>query len=300
MPDTTLPLEFPMRSKAHINGHPLHPILVAFPIAFLTGAFVADAVGLLAGWPSLWTTGAYLNAAGLFTGLVAAVPGLIDYLKVVPPDSSAKRRATWHLAVNVTALGAYGLAWAFRDLATLTPNGATVALEGLGLALMTGGGYLGGTLVYRNQIGVDHRYAEAGKWHEETVEPRPGEPLVVAHVNELKVNQMKLLHVGERRIVLARTEEGYAAFDDRCTHRGGSLADGVLACGTVACPWHGSQFNVQTGQVKAGPAEQPISTYRIEQEGDQIRLILPSETARPPGVGVPGRTTPRQGVGPKS
>jgi nitrite reductase/ring-hydroxylating ferredoxin subunit len=88
---------------------------------------------------------------------------------------------------------------------------------------------------------------------------------------------MKLLHVRGRRIVLARTAEGYAAVDDRCTHRGGSLADGVLACGVVTCPWHGSQFDVHTGEVKAGPAEQPIRTYRVEEADGQVRLVIPPE-----------------------
>ena len=75
---------------------------------------------------------------------------------------------------------------------------------------------MGGTLVNRNQIGVDHRYASAGKWKEERIEPRANAPMVVAKANELEVDQMKLLHVGERRIVVARTAQGYVAFDDRC------------------------------------------------------------------------------------
>src|SRR5262249_37928684 len=88
----------------------------------------------------------------------------------------------------------------------------------------------------------------------------------------LKVNQMKLLRVGGRRVVLARTEQGYTAFDDHCTHRGGSLAGGVMACDTVTCPWHGSQFDVRTGAVKSGPAEEPIGVYSVEQVGDGVRL----------------------------
>jgi nitrite reductase/ring-hydroxylating ferredoxin subunit len=90
---------------------------------------------------------------------------------------------------------------------------------------------------------------------------------------------MKLLLVGDRRIVLARTEQGYRAFQDACTHKGGSLADGALICGTVQCPWHGSQFDVTTGEVKAGPAEQPIETYPVTPEGGRILLRLSPELA---------------------
>jgi len=266
-----------MRSTAHIKGHPIHPMLIAFPIAFGVGAPVFDLVGVLADWPSVWTTGAYLAGAAVVAGLVAGVPGFIDYLYTVPPDSSGKKRATWHLAVNVTALGLIALGWAFRDLGTLRPGIGTIVLELGGLGLMTAGGWLGGTLAYRNQIGVDHRSAGAGKWKEQTVEGEPGKEVDVAAADELKVGQMKLIHANGRRVVLGRTETGYVAHDDHCTHKGGSLADGVLACGVVTCPWHGSQFDVRTGEVQSGPAEKPIRTYRVEERGGRVLLVLPAE-----------------------
>ncbi len=261
-----------MRSRAQVKGHPLHPILIAFPVAFTVGALVLDFAGRLAAWPTGWTVGAYLSAGAVPTGLVAAVPGLIDYLTIVPPASSAKRRGTWHMVVNVAALTAFALGWLFRDRATLEPGAVTLLLEAAGVGLITCGGWLGGTLVYRNQIGVDHRYANAGKWHEETVSAQPGAAVVAAWADELKPGQMKLLHVAGRRIVLARVEDGHCAFDDHCTHRGGPLADGVLACGVVTCPWHGSQFDVRTGAVKAGPTTEPIRTYPVEVAGDEVRV----------------------------
>jgi nitrite reductase/ring-hydroxylating ferredoxin subunit len=100
---------------------------------------------------------------------------------------------------------------------------------------------------------------------------------VVAEADELEVDQMKLIRVDGRRIVLARTEEGYVAFDDRCTHRGGSLAGGLISCGTVHCPWHGSQFDVRSGAVCAGPAEDPITTYAVREEDGRVRLVLRHE-----------------------
>ncbi|HEY1381813.1 MAG TPA: DUF2231 domain-containing protein [Gemmataceae bacterium] len=265
-----------MRSRAHFKGHPLHPLLIVFPAAFTVAAPVADVLGLIGDWPSVWTTAAYLSAAAVVTGLIAGVPGFIDYLFVVPPDSSGKRRATQHMIVNLTALAAIAVGWVFRDGSSLRPGAGTLVLELAGLALISYGGWLGGTLVYRNQIGVDHRYAGAGKWKEQDVTGRPGDLVVVARTDELKANQMKLLHAG-RRIVLARTESGYCAFDDHCTHRGGPLADGVLACGTVTCPWHGSQFDVTSGAVKAGPTEKPITAYAVEETAGEVRLRIPGK-----------------------
>ena len=71
-----------MRSKASFRGHPVHPALIPFPFAFLTGAFLFDAAGRLADRPSLWTTGSHLAIAGVIAALVAGVPGLIDLRSV--------------------------------------------------------------------------------------------------------------------------------------------------------------------------------------------------------------------------
>jgi nitrite reductase/ring-hydroxylating ferredoxin subunit len=103
--------------------------------------------------------------------------------------------------------------------------------------------------------------------------------VAVACEDELDVNQMKLVRVNGERVEVARTESGWTAFDDRCTHKRGSLAGGVMACNTVTCPWHGSQFDVATGAVKSGPAEQPVRTYELEVAGGEVRLKVPAERA---------------------
>jgi nitrite reductase/ring-hydroxylating ferredoxin subunit/uncharacterized membrane protein len=263
-----------MKSKAVLLGHPAHAMLVPFPFAFLTGAFFFDTLGWLRGEPSWWITADYLSVAGIATAVVAACPGLIDYLYTVPPDSSAKTRATRHMAVNLSAVAMFAIAWWMRAESSRRPGLAVLGLEGIGLALLAAGGYMGGTLVTRNLIGVDHRYANAGKWKDESVAARPREAVTVASSDELEVDQMKLLRVGDKRIVLARTGAGYVAFDDRCTHKGGSLAGGVTMCGTVQCLWHGSQFDVSTGAVKAGPATKPIHVYQVKEEQGEVRLLL--------------------------
>jgi nitrite reductase/ring-hydroxylating ferredoxin subunit/uncharacterized membrane protein len=265
-----------MKSKAVLLGHPLHPMLIPFPVAFLAGAVVSDAIGWLRDLPSWWTAGSYLSSAGIVTALLAATPGLVDYVYTVPPESSAKTRATKHMLANLTAVALFVSAWAARGDAELAPGIAVLALEGIGVGLLTVGGWMGGVLVNRNQIGVDHRYARAGKWKEAKVESASDQPVMVARADELEVDQMKLLHVGGRRVVLSRREDGYVAFDDRCPHRGGSLAGGVMIGGLVQCPWHGSQFDCRTGAVAAGPAEDPIATYPVTESGGKVLLTLAS------------------------
>ena len=249
-------------------------MLIPFPFAFLSGAFVFDAVGWLRNVPSLWTTGGHLSLAGIATAVIAALPGLIDYFYTVPPGSSAKTRATKHMLANLTAVALFAIAWWIRGASSARPGLTVLGVEAIGLAVLAVGAYMGGTLVTRNLIGVDHRYAKAGKWKEVSVPARTKEAITVAKRDELEVDQMKLLHVGDKRIVLARTEDGYVAFDDRCTHKGGSLAGGVLVCGTAQCLWHGSQFDVSTGKVKAGPATRSIHVYEVEEERGEVRLIL--------------------------
>jgi uncharacterized membrane protein/nitrite reductase/ring-hydroxylating ferredoxin subunit len=261
-----------MKSKAILLGHPVHPMLIPFPFAFLTGSVVFDMVGWLRDAPSWWTTGGHLAGAGIVTAIVAAIPGLIDFVYTVPPASSGKIRATKHMIANLSAVGIFVAAWWIRGGSAAQPGLLVLALEVLGMAVLGFGGYLGGTLVTRNLISVDHRYAHAGKWRDEAIDASANEPVTVAKRDELKVDQMKLLRIGGKRIVLARTEKGYVAFDDRCTHRGGSLAGGVMICGTVQCLWHGSQFDAATGKVKGGPAKQPIGVYTVTEVGDEVKL----------------------------
>jgi uncharacterized membrane protein/nitrite reductase/ring-hydroxylating ferredoxin subunit len=259
-----------MKSKVNIKSHPLHPILIPFPIAFFTGTLICHLLGWLLKMPDLLKTAYFLNIGGIGFALIAAIPGFIDFLYTVPPKSTAKTRAAKHGIINVTMLICFAVALFLRK----DSNHIILALlEVIGVSLMVIAGWMGGTLVYRNQIGVDIRYANAGKWNESSYDANEGE-LEVATTGELKINSMKLLRVNDKRIVLARTEDRYVAFDDRCTHRGGSLAGGSTMCNTVQCPWHGSQFDVITGAVKSGPAKEGIKTYIVKESQGKIVLVL--------------------------
>jgi nitrite reductase/ring-hydroxylating ferredoxin subunit/uncharacterized membrane protein len=262
-----------MRSTAHIKGHPIHPMLIPFPFAYLFGAACVDAWARASNRRDWTRTARHMRMLGIGSALVAAVPGIVDYFTAVPPKSSAKTRATNHAIANLSALGLFAAASAGSNGSR--PPAWTLAAQAVGAALLSAAGWMGGTLVYRNQIAVDHRYADAGKWEPKTLPPAPDEAAIdVGADDELQADQMKLLRVDDRRVVLARTERQYVAFDDRCTHKGGPLSDGVLACGRVQCPWHGSQFDVDDGSVQHGPAEQPIRTYQVEVKGGRVLLRI--------------------------
>jgi nitrite reductase/ring-hydroxylating ferredoxin subunit/uncharacterized membrane protein len=268
-----------MRSAASIQGHPIHPMLISFPFAYLTVAFVFGLAGAISGRRELTAVSRHLIPAGIVTGLAAAVPGLIDYTRTVPPQSSASTRAAQHGLINSSALTLFAAAWfSGRDSRRqLLP----LALQALGTAAISVGGWLGGTMVYRNQLGVDHRYAGAGKWNEQRADAAG----VVALGRELEIDQMALVRASGQRLAVARTEQGYTAFQDRCTHRGGPLSDGTLICGTVQCPWHGSQFDVHTGAVKCGPAAEPIQTYPAEAIPGGVQVQTTALEPRRPRAG---------------
>ena len=145
-----------------------------------------------------------------------------------------------------------------------------LGLETVGFVLMCIAGWMGGTLVYRNQIGVDHRYANAGKYRERRLS---GWDQPVCHVSELSDGQMMLAIRDRERVVIGRCSDGIVAFSNHCTHRGGPLSDGALVGCTVQCPWHGSQFDVRTGRVIAGPAQHRIKTYDIDIRNGEVYVL---------------------------
>ena len=264
-----------MKSYVHFKGHPIHPALIPFPIAFLLGALLFDGGSVILRRAEWATTGFHSLEIGIAAGLVAAVPGVLDFWRRVPPRSSGAKRAIKHGIANVVALIVFAIALWLRRRGFVTLP--ALALEFVGAVILMYSGWLGGVLVSRNLISVDHRYANAGKWQEARFTAQRGQPLIVGTSDDLKENQMKLLVVNGSRIVLARTANGFTAFDDHCTHRGGSLADGVCIGNVVQCLWHGSQFDMLSGEVRCGPAKKRIRVYAVKQQNRDVLLVSPPE-----------------------
>jgi nitrite reductase/ring-hydroxylating ferredoxin subunit/uncharacterized membrane protein len=268
-----------MKSRANFKSHPIHPMLVSLPIGLWTASLAYDVAAVARDSRRLQDSADDMLLAGLIGALAAAIPGAIDYFAVIPPESSAKKRGATHGLLNVSLTALYSANWLLRSRAGERWRrwlSIPLSLAGVGGLMYTG--WLGGTLVYRNQIGVDHRGPNATKWREGgPIEGQAGEAVTVASMKELeKPGQTKLIHLNGHRIVVARADERIVAFQDHCTHRGGPLADGVLACGLITCPWHGSQFNVQTGEVASGPAEEKIRIYPVQIEDDLVRIVAPA------------------------
>src|SRR3954463_7508367 len=102
-----------MESRAKIAGHPLHPMLVAFPLGLLGTAAIFDGISKATG-NERWSEAGYsMMGAGVVSGVVAAVPGLIDYLGI-PEGTRAKKIGLIHGLGNAAVLGLFGMSWAMR------------------------------------------------------------------------------------------------------------------------------------------------------------------------------------------
>jgi uncharacterized membrane protein len=138
-----------------VLGHPLHPALAAFPIAFLSGSVLADAIALLRSDPFWWAVSFWVAAAGVLVAVPTAGAGLVDYTTIRAGDR-ALRTGTVHLTVMLVAVGCFGIDLLLRG-GPAVPRGAlvpaTVALDAVGAAVLTVGGWYGGELVFRHGVG---------------------------------------------------------------------------------------------------------------------------------------------------
>ena len=153
-----------MASKASIGGHPIHPMLIPFPIGLLVFSLIADLIYLWRGNP-VWENyiAFYTLLAGIIGAAAAAVPGLIDWATLT--DRAAVRVANWHARVNITGLVIFiasfylrtssGAKW-ITSMPSLPIILSIVGVIGLGIA-----GWLGGELVFRHGVAVDVRTGSA-------------------------------------------------------------------------------------------------------------------------------------------
>lgn len=140
-------------STVALAGHPFHPLIVTFPIAFLTGALGTD-VGYWLTGDAFWARASFwLIGAGIVTGLLAAATGMMDFLKI---DRVREHQAGWvHMVGNVAvitlSLVSFVLRWGNQTGAVL-PTGLIISLFVATLVGITG--WYGAELVYRHKVAV--------------------------------------------------------------------------------------------------------------------------------------------------
>src|SRR6266705_1824782 len=266
--------------------HPVHPMLVHFPIGLLVLSFILDLASFaLPSPPNLVRDSFYAMLLGVITALIAAVPGVVDYTDI-RSDHPAKRTATTHLTLNLIVVALYGINLGVRSSSLVDPkiSFGPLILSLVGVALLSASGYLGGRLVYDEGISV-------GRHKRRTPTPEDTLHFSAAHFAQNEQSDVIFIPVPEAErlqeketlraeidgqvITIAKIDNHFYGFQEFCTHRFGPLSEGSFEGFNVQCPWHNSCFDVRTGKVTNGPAKVDLKTFKVEVRDGKICVGMP-------------------------
>jgi uncharacterized membrane protein len=143
-----------MKARATALGHPIHPMLIAFPLGLFPVAVIFDITHWYTQNGRWAEISFWLIAAGIIGGLLAAVFGFTDWLKI-PAGTRAKAIGLLHGVVNVVVVGLFIVSWLLRRPNPSAPGTLEIALGIIAVLLALFSGWLGGELVFRLNMGVD-------------------------------------------------------------------------------------------------------------------------------------------------
>jgi len=143
-----------MESRAKLFGHPIHPMLIVFPLGLLITSLIFDFIRMGTG-NGIWSLVAFYSiGAGIIGGLLSAVFGAIDWW-AIPQNTRAKRLGLWHGLGNVVVILLFIGSWLLRRVTPENPPAPAVVLSIVAVLLGAVTAWLGGELVDRLGIGVD-------------------------------------------------------------------------------------------------------------------------------------------------
>lgn len=245
-------------------GHPIHPMLVTLPIGTWTLALGLDLLES-AGAPKAQGYGRAADIAvqaGAAGAVAAAATGLVDWQQT---HGRTRRVGLAHALVNTTALGLQLTSIGLRRSGRRREGRLASAAA---WCIMFAGAYLGGHLVYRRRQGVDQA--------DRSVVPRAFEAVLPA--SELMEDEPRRVTIwdpvemADIPIVLVRHRGRISAMGARCSHMGGPLDEGWVLNGGLVCPWHGSCYDLETGDVMDGPSTCPQPRYHVRVRQGMIEV----------------------------
>ena len=266
--------------------HPIHPMLVHFPIGFLVLSFLLDLVSLaFPEVPGLLRGSFYAMLLGIITALLAAVPGFVDYSDI-RRDHPGKATASRHMILNLMVVAIYGINLWIRSSAlsdskiSLPPLLLSIA----GIGLLSISGYLGGRLIYGEGIAVGrhkrHTPTPQDTLHLSTGHAASGGEAAfvpVPNTEQLRNGETLRVEIDKQVMTIARLDNQLYAFQEFCTHRFGPLSEGSFHGFNVQCPWHNSCFDIRTGKVTNGPAKVVLKTFKIEMRDGKVGVLVTKE-----------------------
>jgi uncharacterized membrane protein len=168
-----------VQSRVRALGHPVHPMLVTFPLGLLVTGTIFDLIHLISDNGTFAEVGFWMISAGLIGGVLAAATGLADWTGI-PSGTRAKRIGLLHGALNALVLVLFAIAWLVRvDNTNHAPGAAAFTLEVIAVALGGAAAWFGGELVDRLGIGVHedaHPDAPSSLAGTATTRPATGTP----------------------------------------------------------------------------------------------------------------------------
>lgn len=246
-------------------GHPVHPPLASLTSGALGTTVALDVLSLLPGQPPTEVLDASRFASralgvGILASIGSAVTGVTDWQHTHEED---RRVGAVHGLMNLGATALYMQSWWDRRQGR---HGRGILLTALGYGITVAGSYLGGALVFDSGIGID----QSGQRLRKT----EWTPVLPASSLNGKPVRVEVDGVG---LVVCQTNPGeVAAFGEFCPHLAAPMADGWLDRGRLVCPWHGSWFAAESGDVVRGPAAAPLPCYQarlvdgmVEVRGEQ-------------------------------
>lgn len=250
-------------------GHPVHPPLASLTSGALGTTVALDALSLLPGQPATEVRDASRFATralgvGILASIGSAVTGVTDWQHT---HQEARRVGAVHGLVNLAATALYAQSWWDRRRGR---HGRGIALTALGYGITLAGSYLGGALVFESGIGID----QSG----ERLHTTEWTPVLPASSLNGKPVRVEVDGVG---LVVCQTKPGHvAAFGEFCPHLAAPMEDGWVDRGRLVCPWHGSWFAAESGEVVRGPAAAPLPCYEarlvngmVEVRGEREPLL---------------------------
>ncbi len=142
-----------MRTPASIAGHPIHPMLITFPIGLLVFSLICDLIALRSANVETWMTVALYTMIGGFIGaLAAAIPGTIDFLSLTEPR--VKKIALLHMSLNLVAVTLYAVNIWLR-VNGADSHGTPLLLSVVAVGILSISGWLGAEMVHKHGVGVD-------------------------------------------------------------------------------------------------------------------------------------------------
>jgi nitrite reductase/ring-hydroxylating ferredoxin subunit len=244
-------------------GHPLHPVLVQVPVGSWLSAGVLDLV------PSLRPGATVLIGTGVAAAVPASLAGAADWSE---QDTGVRRLGALHAVANTAALGLFIGSLVARGKGR---GGLGRVLSYAGLGIATGSAAVGGHMSYAQASGASHAATAARALTGDWIDLGPLDDLPEGRP------ALRTGKGGSVAVPLAVVRRGARVdvFVGACSHLSGPLYEGavedVRGDECLVCPWHGSAFDLESGNPRRGPAANPQEKLEVRMEAGRVMARLP-------------------------